>query len=217
MSVYRTLKLRGLNATKAGADALRIYVATAQLPSLPDTDTADGRGVALTLYRGALFGRRAGPAPMLEHRASIAASGDKKNQISLDCAPVGPVERLVVGGISKAPLWGKGVSRVGNSQLASGQCKTPGIHVGHCREWLDGITGSISHAKSAHVLFGRCPRSVKRASHFLRHASLAGFVLVLPSRSSGGPEGRRLRFVQALGGDGSGQAKQTRRVDTSHH
>jgi len=42
MSVYRTLKLRGLNPTKAIADALRTYVATGQLPSLPDTNTADG-------------------------------------------------------------------------------------------------------------------------------------------------------------------------------
>jgi transposase len=42
MSVYRTLKLRGLNPTKAIADALRTYVATGQLPPLPDTDIADG-------------------------------------------------------------------------------------------------------------------------------------------------------------------------------
>jgi transposase len=42
MSVYRTLKLRGLDPTKAIADALRNYVATAQLPPLPDTDIADG-------------------------------------------------------------------------------------------------------------------------------------------------------------------------------
>ncbi len=42
MSVYRTLKLRGLNPTKAIADALRTYVATGQLPPLPDTDTANG-------------------------------------------------------------------------------------------------------------------------------------------------------------------------------
>ncbi len=42
MSVYRTLKLRGLNPTKAIADALRTYVATDQLPPLPDTDIADG-------------------------------------------------------------------------------------------------------------------------------------------------------------------------------
>ena len=42
MSVYRTLKLRSLNPTKAIADALRTYVATGQLPPLPDTDIADG-------------------------------------------------------------------------------------------------------------------------------------------------------------------------------
>ena len=42
MSVYRTLKLRGLDPTKAIAHALRNYVATGQLPPLPDTDIADG-------------------------------------------------------------------------------------------------------------------------------------------------------------------------------
>ena len=42
MSVYRTLKLRGLNPTKTIADALRTYVASGQLPPLPNTDTADG-------------------------------------------------------------------------------------------------------------------------------------------------------------------------------
>jgi len=42
MSVYRTLKLRGLNPTKTIARALRTYLATGQLPPLPDTDIADG-------------------------------------------------------------------------------------------------------------------------------------------------------------------------------
>ncbi len=42
MSVYRTLKLRGLNPTRTIADALRTYLATGQLPPLPDTDIADG-------------------------------------------------------------------------------------------------------------------------------------------------------------------------------
>ncbi len=42
MSVYRTLKLRGLNPTKTIADALRTYLTTGQLPPLPDTDIADG-------------------------------------------------------------------------------------------------------------------------------------------------------------------------------
>ncbi len=42
MSVYRTLKLRGLNPTKTIADALRTYLATGQLPPLPDPDIADG-------------------------------------------------------------------------------------------------------------------------------------------------------------------------------
>lgn len=42
MSVYRTLKLRGLNPTKTIAEALKTYVATGQLPPLPDTDIADG-------------------------------------------------------------------------------------------------------------------------------------------------------------------------------
>ncbi len=35
MSVYRTLKLRGLNPTKTIADALRTYLTTGQLPPLP--------------------------------------------------------------------------------------------------------------------------------------------------------------------------------------
>lgn len=42
MSVYHTLKLRGLNPTKTIADALITYIATGQLPPLPDTDIADG-------------------------------------------------------------------------------------------------------------------------------------------------------------------------------
>jgi len=42
MSVYRTLKLRGLNPTKTIAEALRTYVTTGQLPRLPDTDIAHG-------------------------------------------------------------------------------------------------------------------------------------------------------------------------------
>ncbi len=35
MSVYRTLKLRGLDPTKTIADALRTYLTTGQLPPLP--------------------------------------------------------------------------------------------------------------------------------------------------------------------------------------
>jgi len=35
MSVYRTLKLRGLNPTKTIANALRAYLATGHLPPLP--------------------------------------------------------------------------------------------------------------------------------------------------------------------------------------
>jgi hypothetical protein len=42
MSVYRTLKLRGLNPTRTIADALRTYLTTGQLPPLPDSDIADG-------------------------------------------------------------------------------------------------------------------------------------------------------------------------------
>ena len=41
-SVYRTLKLRGLNPTRTIADALRTYLTTGQLLSLPDADTANG-------------------------------------------------------------------------------------------------------------------------------------------------------------------------------
>ena len=42
MSAYRTLKLRRLNPTDTVTQTLRSYVATAQLPPLPDTDIADG-------------------------------------------------------------------------------------------------------------------------------------------------------------------------------
>ena len=36
MSVYRTLRLRGLNPTKTIANALKTYLITGQLPPLPD-------------------------------------------------------------------------------------------------------------------------------------------------------------------------------------
>jgi len=42
MSVYRTLKLRGLNPTKTVAEALKTYLTTSQLPPLPHADTANG-------------------------------------------------------------------------------------------------------------------------------------------------------------------------------
>ncbi len=42
MSVYRTLKLRGLNPTDTVTHALRSYAATGHLPHLPGTDIADG-------------------------------------------------------------------------------------------------------------------------------------------------------------------------------
>ena len=42
MSVYRTLKLRGLNPTKTITDGLKIYLTTGKLPPLPDADIADG-------------------------------------------------------------------------------------------------------------------------------------------------------------------------------
>ena len=42
MSVYRTLKLRGLNPTRTIADALNTYLTTGQLPPLPDADIANG-------------------------------------------------------------------------------------------------------------------------------------------------------------------------------
>ena len=42
MSVYRTLKLRGLNPTRTITDALKTYLTTGQLPPLPDTDIANG-------------------------------------------------------------------------------------------------------------------------------------------------------------------------------
>ena len=42
MSIYRTLKLRGLNPTKTIADALKTYVTTGKVPPLPDPDIANG-------------------------------------------------------------------------------------------------------------------------------------------------------------------------------
>jgi len=42
MSVYRTLKLRGLDPTRTITHALRSYLATGQLPPLPDADIAYG-------------------------------------------------------------------------------------------------------------------------------------------------------------------------------
>ena len=42
MSVYRTLKLRGLNPTKTIAAALQTYLTTANLPPLPGSGTANG-------------------------------------------------------------------------------------------------------------------------------------------------------------------------------
>lgn len=42
MSVYRTLKLRGLNPTQTISQALNTYVATGQLPPLPDAAIANG-------------------------------------------------------------------------------------------------------------------------------------------------------------------------------
>ena len=42
MSIYRTLKLRGLDPTKTIADALRVFLKTGTLPSLPVENAADG-------------------------------------------------------------------------------------------------------------------------------------------------------------------------------
>ena len=42
MSVYRTLRLRGLNPTKTIADALKTYLTTGKLPPLPDATIANG-------------------------------------------------------------------------------------------------------------------------------------------------------------------------------
>ncbi len=42
MSIYRTLKLRNLNPAKTIADALKTYIKTGQLPTLPDADIAHG-------------------------------------------------------------------------------------------------------------------------------------------------------------------------------
>ena len=42
MSVYRTLRLRGLDPAKTLATALRTYLLTGQLPPLPPPTTANG-------------------------------------------------------------------------------------------------------------------------------------------------------------------------------
>lgn len=42
MSIYRTLKLRGHDATKVIAEALRIYLTTGNLPPLPPPSVASG-------------------------------------------------------------------------------------------------------------------------------------------------------------------------------
>jgi len=42
MSIYRTLRLRGLDPNKTIANALRTYLTSGQLPPLPDAPTADG-------------------------------------------------------------------------------------------------------------------------------------------------------------------------------
>jgi len=42
MSVYRTLRLRGLNPTQTITNALKTYLTTGQLPPLPDTNIANG-------------------------------------------------------------------------------------------------------------------------------------------------------------------------------
>jgi hypothetical protein len=42
MTIYRTLKRRGLDPLSVIADALRTYTATGQLPPLPDKTTSEG-------------------------------------------------------------------------------------------------------------------------------------------------------------------------------
>ena len=42
MSIYRTLQLRGLDATETIAGALRTYLSTGTLPPLPKGNTANG-------------------------------------------------------------------------------------------------------------------------------------------------------------------------------
>ena len=42
MSVYRTLRLRGLNPTQSITNALKAYLPTGQLPPLPDQPIAHG-------------------------------------------------------------------------------------------------------------------------------------------------------------------------------
>jgi len=42
MSIYRTLRLRGLDPTRTIAAALKTYLETSQLPPLPDPVAANG-------------------------------------------------------------------------------------------------------------------------------------------------------------------------------
>ena len=42
MSIFQTLRLRGLPPTQTVVTALRTYVATGQLPPLPEPTTANG-------------------------------------------------------------------------------------------------------------------------------------------------------------------------------
>jgi hypothetical protein len=77
MSIYRTLKLRGLNPTKTIADALKTYVTTGQLPPLPDTDIADGWTLTLGLATAGRFA--AGYADQrwfVVHRCSARGSAE---------------------------------------------------------------------------------------------------------------------------------------------
>ena len=42
MSVYRTLRLRGLDPTQTITHALKTYLTTGTMPPLPDRNVADG-------------------------------------------------------------------------------------------------------------------------------------------------------------------------------
>lgn len=53
MSVYRSLRLPGLNPTKTTADALTTYLSTGTLPPLPDSTVADGCSLINSLTRAA--------------------------------------------------------------------------------------------------------------------------------------------------------------------
>ena len=71
----------------------------------------------LTLYERALLGRARRLCSDVIKSHFERYFRRQKNKISLDSAPGGPVKRLVLGGISKAPLRGKGALHLRSERL----------------------------------------------------------------------------------------------------